>query len=343
MLMLAEAYYHSGNIHESIGYLERLENISPGMGSYQLARIYAEQGNADEAVRHLESHLRSAYKLPSNIILLDDAFAGIEESLPWKKLWRNSWYTPEEELLQEIRYLNSSGNHLEALEKTDLLIHEKGERDDLLAERARTLLSMQQYQGAVQSLSRAIELRPMPEYYRDRAKAYEGQKKPDKAAADLEKALRLEPERLELLKELGILYRQEEDLDRSILSLKRYLSYYPVDNEAIFSLGQTYYSSGKYLDALGQFNACLENDTSDPRFFAARGKTYLETGTYRYAIKDLSMALDLDPNQSEVWYMKGLARWKTNDREGAISDWKQAARLGSRNAALKLEEQQTIR
>ncbi len=50
------------------------------------------------------------------------------------------------------------------------------------------------------------------------------------------------------------------------------------------------------------------------------------------------MALDLEPDNPEVWYMKGLARWSMNDREGALSDWKQASRLGSYEAALKLEE-----
>jgi hypothetical protein len=50
------------------------------------------------------------------------------------------------------------------------------------------------------------------------------------------------------------------------------------------------------------------------------------------------MALDLDPDDPGVWYMKGLVRWSLNDREGSVSDWKRAMRLGSYEAANKLEE-----
>ncbi len=339
LLQLAEVCNRSGDQQAALEYLQRLEVLEPGRGSYLLATIHANEGDAGQAVRYLESHLKSPYKLPSYRILLDDSFSAIEDDPQWKALWSRDWYSEDEEFLQEVHYLTGAGDYLHALEVIESRLDDRFEWDALQAALGNVLLEMGQYQGAVQAYSRAIEISSAnPSHYYGRAQAYMAQKKYGKAIPDLERAYRMEPEKLELIMEAGLVHYKAGQLGKAAASVERYLGYYPDDTEARYLSGQIYFDSGKYLDALEQFNACLRLEKGDPRFFAARGKTYLETGTYQYALNDLGMALDLDPNDHEVWFLRGQARWQMNDPEGAVGDWERAARLGSFDATVKLEE-----
>jgi len=339
LLKLAEINYHSGNSSAAMANLNRLEQVAPGKGSYLLAYIHASSGDAIEAIKALESHLQSEYKLPSYIILLDEEFSMIENSPEWRKLWSRTWYSEEEEFLQEVRYLNNNKEYLQALELLDTRLKGRDDWDALYAVRGDVLLNMNQFQGAVQSYSRAIEISSVQaDYYYGRAEAYLAQDKPEKSISDFEKAMRMEPENLDLLLDIARIYYITENYPKAANYLNRSIDIYPGNLESLYLLGQVYFDSKKYLDALDKFNTCLKLSAVDPRFYAARGKTYLETKTYRYALNDFSMALDLDPNDYEVWYWKGLVRWQMNDREGSLSDWRHAARLGSFEAARKLEE-----
>ncbi len=339
MLKLAEVCLASGDRDAALEYMERVEELSPGKAGYLLATLYASEGNAGEAVRYLEKHLRSPYKLPSHRILLDDAFLPIEDQPEWRKLWARDWYTKDEELLQEIRYLGNSGDQLQALEIIASELEGRPDWDALLAARGDVLREMGQFQAAVQAYTDALEINSgIPAYHYGRARAYTGQEKYAKAIPDLEKAYRLEPENLELLTELGRTCRKAGQPEKAAAHLERYLGYYPDDAEARYLSGQIHFDLHRYLDALEQFNACLRLDSGDPRFFKARGKTYLETGTYRYALNDFGMALDLDPRDADVWYLRGLVRQRMNDPDGAKGDWQKAARLGSVEAVVKLEE-----
>jgi tetratricopeptide (TPR) repeat protein len=209
LLRLAEVCLQTGDQKAALDYLRQLETVDPGRGSYLLASIYATEGNAGEAVRQLEVHLRSPYRLPSDVILLDPSFSGIEDSPPWKKLWTMEWYTADEELLQEIRYLTASGDYIQALEIIDRELGESPEWDALHAARGRVLLKMGQFQGAVQAYTRAIQINPAdPSFFHERAEAWIGQKKYDKAVPDLEKASRMEPGKLILLLEIGQAYHK---------------------------------------------------------------------------------------------------------------------------------------
>lgn len=339
LLWLAMACRQSGDPEAAIMHLLKLEEKVPGKGSYLLAAIYAASGNAGDAVKYLEIHLRSAYKLPSDSLLLDDSFTAVEDSPEWKTLWSGDWYSADEELLQEMRYLTKGGDYLQALEIIDAGLEERPGWDALHAARGHVLLKMGQSHGAIQSYSRAIgNSSAHPSYYYGRAQAYLAQDKYEKAIPDIERAYRMEPWKLELLAEIGRVYHKAGQFRKAADYLERYTEYYADDPQGHLMYGLIQFDSGKYFKALEEFNTCLRLDTGDPRYFAARGKTYLETGTYKYALNDFGMALDLEPGDHELWFLKAQARWYLNDRDGAIRDWEQAARLGSQKAVEKLLE-----
>lgn len=339
LLKLAETYYLSADYQQAKTYLEKLEVQREGMGSYLLARTHAKMGDAGMAAFYLEKHLRSEYKLPSSTILLEEAFSSLETSNEWRSLWKNDWYSEGELLFQEIAYLTSSKDYLDALDLIEEALKGTEDRALLLSARGTVFKHMGHYQNAIQAYTEAIELTRMnAESFHGRAGSYMALEKFTDAIPDLKRTVQLQPEKLEILKELSEAHRAAEDYKLASDVLEEYLVYYPEQAEAHYLHGQILYESGKYLKALSSYNQCLELETDDPRFYAARGKTYLATSTYPYALNDFGMALDLDPKNHEVWFQRGMAKWHSSDREGSIADWKRATRYGSEKAAKKLME-----
>jgi tetratricopeptide (TPR) repeat protein len=339
LLKLAETYYLDADYQQAKIFLEKLEVQREGMGSYLLARTHAKMGDAGMAAFYLEKHLRSEYKLPSSTILLDETFFPLETSQEWRSLWKNEWYSENELLFQEIAYLTSSEDYLDALDLIEESLGGTADRALLLSARGTVFKQMGHYQNAVQAYSEAIELTRMnPESFHGRAVSYVALEKFTDALPDLKRTLQLQPESLEILKELSEVHRAAGDFNKAAEAIQEYLVYYPEQAEAFYLHGQILYESGKYLKALSSFNQCLELETDDPRFYAARGKTYLATSTYPYALNDFGMALDLDPKNHEVWFQRGMAKWQSSDREGSIADWERATRYGSEKAAKKLVE-----
>lgn len=338
LLGMADISYRMGDVKTALQELSELEKDVPGKGSYLQAKIHAEKGEADLAVRCLRQHLRSPFKHAQDYILLDESFQAIEGSLQWKTLWKEDWYTEEELLLQEVRYLDRNTEYLNALDMIDGEISDGKESAGLLAARGKVLLHMSQKQGSLASYTRAIKSEPgNADFYRERAEVYRAMGEYEKAAEDLERSCRINPEQLNILLDAARLNHKSGDLKSAREDADAYLLYFPDDPEANYVSGSIRMDDGKYFEAIDRFNTCLGADRSDPRYFKARGMCYLATSTFRYARNDFGMALDLDPEDAETWYMKGTSRLNLGDREGAMSDWEHAARLGSRDAAQKLE------
>jgi len=339
LLKMAETYYLSADYRNAIAFLEKLELLREGMGSYLLARAHARLGDAGMAAMYLENHLRSEYKLPSSNILLDEAFFAIETSNDWKSLWKNDWYSEDELLFQEIAYLTASEEYVDALDLIEQSLGGTADQALLLNARGDAFQHMGHYQDARQAYSKAIEhTRMNAESFYGRAVSYMALDKFKDAIPDLKRVVQLQPENLEILIELSEANRSAGDFNQAAEVMQEYMVYYPGQAEAFYMHGIILFESGKYLKALSSFNHCLELETNDPRFYAARGKTYLATSTYPYALNDFGMALDLDPKNHEVWFQRGMAKWHSNDREGSIADWERATRYGSEKAAKKLME-----
>ena len=197
---------------------------------------------------------------------------------------------------------------------------------------------MGNHQDAVRAYSQAIQISATAASYQGRAEAYIQQGDYQDGIKDLERTLRLQPEKLSLYKQLSLLNQSDANYTKATESILQYLEYFPASAEAHFICGDIYFDEGNYLKALGSFNRCLAMDTTEARYFEARGKTYLNADTYTYALKDFTMALDLDPFNPQTWYMKGLCRLKLQDPEGARSDLENAARYGSNEARQLLEK-----
>jgi tetratricopeptide (TPR) repeat protein len=337
-LKLAEIAFIRQDYGAAITWAEQANDRAAGSGDYIISQCHALESRPARSVEYLEKHLRSDYKKPRHEILLDPSFSGIENSEHWKSLWKQTWYSESEDLEFEVAYLRKSGHYPDALNRIQDGLGDDPRWHQLYAEKGRTLHLMGNWQDAARAWSKAIEIFPGNwEYYLGRAGAMGALKKFDEGIRDMEKAARLNPEMLDLLKETSQMCRWGKQFKKAKTYIEDYIRYYPDSADGHYHKGSIELDAGEVLQAITSFNRCLELDAGRPEYHAARGRAYLESDTWTYAFQDLSMALDLDPGVAETWYLRGLCQQQLGRKDKARSDFETAARLGSADAIKVLE------
>jgi tetratricopeptide (TPR) repeat protein len=88
-----------------------------------------------------------------------------------------------------------------------------------------------------------------------------------------------------------------------------------------FEAGELAYNSGRYEDALGQFNLCLSADAGFYEAYTSRAATKERLKDWAGAIIDYSVYLEKFPNQREALFSRGLARYQAGQYQGASEDF----------------------
>ena len=330
-LKRAECRYQLGDYS---GALSDLEHTGlKDNASLLAARCHARMGEVEKCISYLDKHLRSAYKQPESVILLDPAFAEMEDQQQWLELWRKEWYDDEEKLAAEANYLIGRKVFTDALELLSQNAEVVNSRHGLLATRAEVFFNLGNLNNCITDLSQAIEKNPdLPGYYIKRAEAYAIQGKQTKAIQDYTRSLQLNPDQFTVYHARAQSYKAINDFEKAGEDMEFLVRYFPDNEKFLYETGRIHYLNNSYLSALKHFNKLLEISADSASYFLARGETYLATRIYKYAVLDFSMALDLDPVNSECYLKKGLARFHLGDTEGACIDWDKARRYGSEEA-----------
>ena len=332
-LRRGEAYYQLNLLDNALNDFHEGNMLDKNKASFWLAKTYARLGNEEKSLFYLREHLNSEYHLKERIIKKDSAFDKLQYADGWYVLWQENWYTPEEEIEDEVDYMLHKEQYLDALTLLNDKISESENSNILYACRAKVYARLENYKGAVADWDNAIALeRNIRDYYTERGKAYFKLGKFEYAAEDFTRVLRMDPADFPLYVERANAFAQSKKYDLAIKDAETYLGYFGNSQEAISLCGDLYYLNENYIEALKFYNRNLALDKTKHEYYKARGRTYLKTGTYRYAINDLSMALDLFPNDGETYLLKGIARFESGDAEGACSDWNKARKLGEMKA-----------
>lgn len=85
----------------------------------------------------------------------------------------------------------------------------------------------------------------------------------EQAQEDLEKAMAQNPNAIQVLTDLGVLYGQQGNHQLAIEMFNKALKIYPFERDALLNLGMAYYFTGKYQDALNCFQK-LKTPTPNP-------------------------------------------------------------------------------
>ena len=175
--------------------------------------------------------------------------------------------------------------------------------------------------------------------YNDRGFHYASKGDYDRAIADYNKAIRLDPKFVLTYNNRGNAYREKGDNDRGIADYNQAMRLDPKDVLAYYNRGNAYYDSGADDRAIADFTEAIQIDPKYEFAYVNLGDAYRAKGDYDSAIANYAEAVRLDPKDVLAYYNRGLANLYAGAVPKALADLEQASILDPKHAyaALWLE------
>jgi len=338
-ILSKEIYYLKGDCYFQIKeYNDAIKNfilsykLKNKFSLYRIAECYSHLNDANNATEYLKTYLNTKDKLLKSEIRTDKDFIFIENSKAWNELWKNEFYNKYETELDEANYLISSEKYADAYYILDNLIIKNKNRYRAFELRGDLSMISKDYKNAAKDFLSALKLRKKDITYKIKyANALFYAEKFKKAYEIYKDISASHPELTDILVNKAHCEMQISDMLSANNTLKEYLKYYPENPQALYAYGRSFEKSGDYINALINYNKCIENNDSKPEYFIGRGDIYYKTKMFENADNDYSMALDLDPKLGEVYYKRGIAKLKFNPEESCL-DFEKALKLNYHKA-----------
>jgi len=106
----------------------------------------------------------------------------------------------------------------------------------------------------------------------------------------------------------GIAYAKKGDLDRAIADFDQALRLDPDSTFALNNRGAAYARKGQYSEAIADFNEAIRLDSQSATAYNNRGTAYAKLGEYDRALEDFEQAVRLDPKDMSAQNNRRLAR-----------------------------------
>lgn len=151
---------------------------------------------------------------------------------------------------------------------------------------------------------------------------YEKAHNPDMALHYMQKAAARDTENAEYFYRLGnILYNQFEEYDLAIESYKKALKIDPDFIEALCDLGCVYIVLEEHEKAYENFKKVITLRYGDPGVYIDVGQAYYAIGSFDLAIENLKKAIDLNPDYIEASILLGQAYFQVEEYQLAIESF----------------------
>jgi tetratricopeptide (TPR) repeat protein len=188
--------------------------------------------------------------------------------------------------------------------------------------------SLKAIEKAIASLTAGTTVEGLAEAYFWLGWLYQGPMgNSDKAIADYEQALKLQPDYAKAYYNRGLAYYRKGDYDRAIADFTQALKLQPDYATAYYNRGNAYYSKGDTARAIADFDRALKLKPDYAEAYTNRGVAYCSKGEYDRAIEDLNQALKLKPDYADTYINRGSAFAYKGDTARAIADYDQALKL----------------
>ena len=100
------------------------------------------------------------------------------------------------------------------------------------------------------------------------------------------------------------------------------------DVKAMVDRGMENCQSGRYDQALKDFNDALKLKPKDPTLITYRGVVYYAKGQNDLAMKEFNQALEIDPKFGKAYYQRGMIFENQQKYSQAVEELKKAKSLG---------------
>jgi Tfp pilus assembly protein PilF len=133
----------------------------------------------------------------------------------------------------------------------------------------------------------------------------------------------------------GLTYLNKGDYDRAIADFNEAIQIDPNNALAYANRGVIYHNKGDYDRAIADYTQAIQLDPKNAMAYYGRGDAFLNKGDNERAIANLNQAIQLDPKNARAYMSRGAAFLNKGDNERAIADYTKAAQLDPKLAQEK--------
>lgn len=189
--------------------------------------------------------------------------------------------------------------------------------------RGGTYRSRGEYEKAIADYNEAIRLDPAEATARNgRAMAYMELERWKEALADLNEAIRLDPNSDAAYHNRGSVYEHLEQPKRALADYDKSLQINAQGVVTWNNLGALYGTLGQYDKAIENLDEAIRIDPSYYAAFVNRGVAYRDKGDLQQALKDFDEALRLNPNSPEALMSRASVYRELGRLQEALADCK---------------------
>jgi tetratricopeptide (TPR) repeat protein len=166
-------------------------------------------------------------------------------------------------------------------------------------------------------------LRLNPQYalaFNNRGNAYKNKGQNDRAIQDYDQAIRLDPQYADAFYNRGIAYGDKGQYDRAIQDYDQAIRLNPQHANAFNNRGTAYGDKGQYDRAIQDYDQAIRLVPNSFQYLRNRGNAYFLAGNYDRAIADYDAVGRIDPKAADGLYGRGMAKLKKGDSAGGNAD-----------------------
>ncbi len=186
-----------------------------------------------------------------------------------------------------------------------------------------------QTQKALADYNKALELNP--DFYlalNNRGKIFFDAGHHDHAILDFQKALDINPTYVPALNNRGIWHASQNQLAEAIDDLSLALQHDPYHADALANRALALYYTNSYLPAIDDINAYLEIHPADASMFNLRALCHRGLNDHEAALADLNQAIALDPHDGRYFQNRSFLHNDMGNHQQAWNDIRKARELG---------------
>ncbi len=156
----------------------------------------------------------------------------------------------------------------------------------------------------------------------------------DKAIANLDEAIRLDPESIYAYFKRGKAKSNLGDYKGAISDYDKAIELNPENVINYINRGLSSDHLGDHKDAISDYDKAIELNPERVVNYINRGYAKLKLGDYKGAISDYDKAIELNPQHAAAYINRGYAKFKLGNHKDAIKDYNKAIKQNSEYAAV---------
>ncbi|MFZ4546610.1 MAG: tetratricopeptide repeat protein [Bacteroidales bacterium] len=220
------------------------------------------------------------------------------------------------------------GKPQQSLDALNLVLKFDDKNADIYLKMAKLYLIMKDYENCASSIQKTIEIDPnLADAYYLKGMALMENDKMDLAIESFQRSVNINQTHFDALMQLGYIW-EKRDVKISIDYFKSATKANPKSTEALYNLGLLYQDNGQPEKAILSYEEIIKLDTKNKLAFYNIGYVNLVyLNKYTQGAEYFSKAIALDSGYTDAWYNRGLCYELLKDKEKATNDYQQVLKL----------------